>query len=298
MSNFLQYVFSGVTTGAVYALVAVGLTLIYNTTDVINFAQGSFLVIGGFAAISLHSAGLPLLLAVVLATLIGAAFGVLLYRGVIRVARRASVMAIVMITLGIFTIVENGGLLIYGSSPHNFPAFIGGGPIHIGGAVLEVQTLVAFGVTMLLGIALWAFYRFTMTGQGMLACAIQPEGAALVGIPVALMITLSFALSAGLGALGGTLIAPVTGIQYSMGFGIAVKAFAAAVLGGLGNVAGAIGGGIILGLLEAFAAGYGSSAYSDVVSYGLILLVLIALPSGLFGGRAEGRSHTAAGSAQ
>jgi branched-chain amino acid transport system permease protein len=105
---------------------------------------------------------------------------------------------------------------------------------------------------------------------------------------------LSFALSAGLGALGGALIAPVTGIQYSMGFGIAVKAFAASVLGGLGNVAGAIVGALGLGLLEAFTAGYGSTAYRDVVSYGLLLLVLLALPSGLLGGRAE-RSHTTAG---
>lgn len=295
MSEFLQYAFSGLTTGAVYALVAVGLTLIFNTTDVINFAQGSFLVIGGFLAITFHdSLGFPLLLAVVAAVLVGAAFGMVLYRTAIAPARGASVMDIVMITLGVFTVVENAALLIYGSAPRNFPDFINGGPIHIGGAVLSVQTLVAFGVTMIASGALFAFYRRTMLGQGMLACAIQPEGAVLVGIPVRRMIMLSFALSAGFGALGGALIAPVTGIQYSMGFGIAVKAFAAAVLGGLGNVAGAILGGLLLGLIEAFASGYGSTAYHDVVSYGILLAVLLALPSGLLRGRAE-RSHTAAG---
>lgn len=295
MDEFLQFTFSGLTTGAVYALVAIGLTLIFNTTDVVNFAQGSFLVVGGFAAISLHDGlHLPVAIAVVLAIAITTLAGMGLYRGVIAPARKASVMGIVMITLGVYTVVEAACLLIYGSSPRNFPAFVKADQLEIAGAVLSVQTIVVFVVTLVVAAALYLFYTRTMIGQAMLACAIDPQGAALMGIHVKQMIMISFGVSAALGALAGTLLAPITGIQYIMGFGISVKAFAAAVLGGLGNVPGAILGGLTLGLLEAFVAGYGSTAYRDLVTYAIILAVLLLLPSGMLGGRAE-RSHIKAG---
>lgn len=295
MAEFLQFLFSGLATGAVYALVAIGLTLIFNTTDVINFAQGSFLVVGGFAAISLHSSlGLPVLLCVVLAVIFGGLVGMAMYRGMIAPARKASVLGIVMLTLGIYTIIESGSLIIFGSSPRNFPNFVRGGSLRIRGAVLTIHTVVILGVTVLVALALWVFYKKTMIGQAMLACAIDPQGAALMGIHVRRMIMVSFGVAAGLGAVAGTLLAPITGIQYIMGFGISVKAFAAAVLGGLGNVPGAIVGGLTLGILESMVAGYGSTAYRDLVTYAIILVVLLALPSGLLGGRAE-RSHVAAG---
>lgn len=295
MDEFLQFTFSGLTTGAVYALVAIGLTLIFNTTDVINFAQGSFLVVGGFAAISLReSLGLPAPLAVVAAIVVTALLGMAMYRGVIAPARKASVMGIVMITLGVFTVIEAVSLLIYGSAPQSFPALFHTAPLRISGAVLSVQTIVVFVVTVAVAVVLYLFYNRTMIGQAMLACAIDPQGASLMGIHVRQMIMISFGVAAGLGGVAGVLLAPITGVQYIMGFGISVKAFAAAVLGGLGSIPGAILGGLTLGLVESFVAGYGSTAYRDLVTYGIILVVLLALPSGLVGGRA-GRSHTTAG---
>lgn len=295
MAEFLQFAFSGLTVGAIYALVALGFALIYNASHVINFAQGEFVTIGGMATVALIAggSGLPLLLAIPTAVMITALVGLALEKLAVEPAVSrpggASVVTIIIITIGASIFIRGIIQVALGKDFHRLPAFSGEVPIDILGARLQPQGVWVLGVTLLVVAGLWWFFGRTRFGKAMLATSHNRLAAQLVGIDTRLILLASFGLSAALGGLAGILTAPITLTKYDIGIMLGLKGFAAAILGGLGSGPGAIVGGIALGLAEALAAGYISSAYKDAVAFIIILAVLFVRPTGLLGGRSSER---------
>lgn len=283
MAEFLQFAFSGLTVGAIYALVALGFTLIFNSSDVVNFAQGEFVMLGGMVTVFATAAGVPLPLAALLAILVAVAVGLLLHRLAIEPARGASPITLIIITIGASILLRGLAATFFDKNYHSLPPFFGSEPLIIGGAALLPQSIVVLMGVGLIVVLLWAFLTRTLTGKAMLATAANRLAARLVGINTSAVVGLSFMISAAIGALGGILAAPITLTNYDVGTMLALKGFAAAMLGGMGNPLGAVAGGLVLGLLEAFAAGYVSSQYKDAVAFIVILLVLFSMPQGLFG---------------
>ncbi|MBU3029464.1 branched-chain amino acid ABC transporter permease [Paracoccus marinaquae] len=289
MDALLQFIFSGVTVGAVYALVALGFTIIYNASDVVNFAQGEFVMLGGMITVFAHQAGLPLPLAALLAILATAAIGVALNKLAIEPARGAPVVSLIIITIGASILIRGAAQLIFDKQLHRFPAFSGDDPIRVMGATILPQSLWVIGGALVVFFGLWLFFTRTLTGKAVLATANNRVAAQLVGINTSWVMTLSFGLSAAIGALAGVLVTPITLVAYDVGVGLALKGFAAAMLGGMGNPKGALVGGLALGLLEAMTAGYLSSQYKDAVAFIVILAVLFVMPQGIFGKKSTER---------
>jgi branched-chain amino acid transport system permease protein len=284
-----QYLLSGITTGAIYALVALGFALIYNASHVINFAQGEFVMIGGMASAFFFDAGLPLPVAVVLS--IGAAtlVGLLLEKLAIEPAREAPVVTLIIITIGASILLRGLAALVWDKKIHAVPAFSGDLPLQIAGATLLPQVLWVLGVSAVaVALLTWFFHR-TLTGKAILAVSHNRLAARLMGISVRRVLAVSFGLSAALGALAGVLISPIAFTSWDVGVMLGLKGFAAAILGGLGSSAGAVAGGLALGLMEALGAGYLSSAYKDVFAFLIIIAALVFLPHGLLGARGAER---------
>lgn len=289
MAEFLQLVFSGLTVGAVYALVALGFTLIYNASDVINFAQGDFVMIGGMGTVFLTAAGLALPVAAFIAIVAAVIVGLALHRFAIQPARGASPVALIMITIGASIFIRGVAQIVFDKQFHSLPAFSGSDPIHLGGATILPQSLWVMGGALVVVVGLYAFLEHTLLGKAVLATAANRLAARLVGINVTVILALAFGVSAAIGAVAGILVTPITLTRFDVGTLFALKGFAAAMLGGMGNPIGAVVGGLLIGLLETFGAGYLSSTYKDAVAFLAILLVLLFMPRGLFGGRSVER---------
>ncbi|WGG51136.1 branched-chain amino acid ABC transporter permease [Rugamonas sp. DEMB1] len=288
-AQFLQFLFSGMTVGAAYALAALGFTIIYNTSGVINFAQGEFIMLGGMLAAIMASAGVPLPLAIVVAVVLTGLVGLLMEKLVIEPAQNAQVVTLIIITIGASLVVRGLVQIWLGKATHSLPAFSGDTPIVVFGASLLPQSLWVLGVTLAIVGALGWFFGRTLLGKAMLATSHNKLAARLVGINTRRVLLFSFGLAALLGAVGGILVAPITYTSYDAGIMLGLKGFVAAVLGGLGGGLGAVAGGLILGIAEAMTAGYISSAYKDAVPFVLILLILFFLPRGLFGAKVSER---------
>jgi branched-chain amino acid transport system permease protein len=286
LSQFVQYFLSGITVGSIYAIVAIGFNIIYNTTGIINFAQGEFLVLGAMTAISLASL-LPLPLAILLAVLVTMAVGAAIDFAFIKWLKRPTVLRLVIITIGVSILIREAMLHIWDEKVRALPYFTGTevSSIRLLGAYISPQVLWVLGTSAVVVVALNLFFRFTLTGRAMRACSDNRTAARLCGIPAGGMVTLSFMLSAGIGALAGCVISPLTQTQYDMGASLAIKGFTVAILGGLGNSTAAVVAGLVLGLLEAFAISLLPLAYIDAVSIAVLLIVLFFRPSGLFGNR-------------
>ncbi|MGA7561948.1 MAG: branched-chain amino acid ABC transporter permease [Desulfobaccales bacterium] len=280
-----QYFISGLTNGAIYALIALGFGIIFNSTTIINFAQGEFVMLGAMCAISIYHLvpSLPLAFAggVVIVSLVGLVFE----RLALRPVGEASPLTLIIITVGAGVFLKGVAMLLWGKESYTLPPFSGEAPLHLGPATLLPQNLWVLGLTLVLVLALEAFFRLTLMGKAMRACAYNPRAARLVGIPASRMVQLSFALSALLGAGAGILIAPLTLGVYDMGTILGLKGFAAAIIGGLGSLLGGVLGGLLLGLAESFTSGLISSGYKDAVAFLLLLVVLFLRPRGLLGGR-------------
>jgi len=283
MPEFLQFLFSGLTVGAIYALVALGFTLIYNASDVINFAQGEFVMLGGMVTFFAHAAGLPLPLAALLAIIVATAVGLALHQFAIEPARGASAVTLIIITIGASIFLRGVAAVVFDKNFHSLPPLAGGEPWVIGGAALLPQSVIVLIGAGAIVVALWAFMTMTLTGKALVATAANRLAARLVGINTSALVGLAFAVSAAIGAIGGILMTPITLTSYDVGTLLALKGFAAAMLGGMGNPLGAVIGGLIVGLLEAFSAGYLSSSYKDAVAFLVILGVLFVMPHGLLG---------------
>lgn len=289
LAQFLQFLFSGITVGAAYALAALGFTIIYNTSSVINFAQGEFIMLGGMLSAALLAAGLPLPVAIALAIVLTGIAGLIVEKLAIEPAKNAEVVTLIIITIGASLTMRGLVQVWLGKGNHALPAFSGETPIRILGASLLPQSLWVLGVALLIVIILGWFFGKTVLGKAMLATSYNKLAAQLVGVNTKRILLLSFGLSAVLGAVGGIILAPITYTSYDIGIMLGLKGFVAAVLGGLGGGVGAIAGGLILGVAESMAAGYVSSAYKDAVPFVLILLILFFRPSGLFGAKVSER---------
>lgn len=289
MTELMQFLLSGITVGAVYALVALGFTIIYNASDVVNFAQGEFVMLGGMVTVFAWKAGIPLPLAAVLAIALTAAIGVAFNRLAIETARGAPVVSLIIITIGASIFIQGVAQVVFDKQLHRLPAFSGDEPVRILDATILPQSFWVIGGAMAVFIGLWLFFTKTLLGRAVLATSNNRVAAQLVGINTAFVMTLSFGLSAAIGALAGVLVTPITLTSYNVGIGLALKGFAGAMLGGMGNPKGALVGGLLLGLLESFTAGYVSSQYKDAVAFVVILAVLFAMPQGLYGRRSTER---------
>ncbi|MFM8799004.1 MAG: branched-chain amino acid ABC transporter permease [Tagaea sp.] len=284
MDEFLQFLFSGLTRGSIYALVGIGFAIIYNASHVINFAQGEFVMIGGMAAVFITAnAGLPLIAAIPLALAIAGVAGVALERFAVAPARGASVVTLIIITIGASIFLRGVVEVAIGKRDYALPAFSGDTPIRIGGATLHPQSLWILGTLAVVVLALKWFFERTRPGKAMLATSHNRLAAQLAGIETRHVMLTAFALSAMLGALAGLLTAPITLTRFDIGIMLGLKGFCAAILGGLGSPYGAVAGGLALGLAEAMTGGYVSSAYQDAVAFAIILAVLFVRPQGLFG---------------
>ncbi|MCA1907108.1 MAG: branched-chain amino acid ABC transporter permease [Magnetospirillum sp.] len=283
MAELLQYLFAGLTSGAIYALAGLGFAIIYNASHVINFAQGEFIMIGGMATATLTAAGVPLPAAALAAMALTMLVGVALEKFAIEPARDADVVTIIIITIGASIFLRGAAQVVWDKEFHSLPPFSGEDPIRVLGATLMPQSLWVVGVAMAVIAGLWWFFNRTLFGKAMLATSFNRLAAQLMGIGVKKVLLVSFALSAALGAIGGIVVTPIAFTNYEAGIMLGLKGFSAAVLGGLGNGMGAVVGGLIVGIAEALGAGYVSSAYKDAIAFVIILFVLFFMPNGLFG---------------
>jgi branched-chain amino acid transport system permease protein len=289
MAEFLQFLISGLTVGAVYALVALGFTLIYNASGVVNFAQGEFVMLGGMVTVFVSAAGVPLPLAALIAVCVAVVIGLLLHRFAIEPARGASAVTLIIITIGASILLRGIAQIVFDKQFHKLPAFSGDTPVEVFGAAVQPQSFWVLGGAAVVVLGLYAFLERTVLGKAVLATAANRLAARLVGINTTTIMALAFGGSAAIGAIAGILVTPITLTSYDVGTLLALKGFAAAMLGGMGNPLGAVVGGLLIGLLEAFGAGYLSSTYKDAFAFLVILVVLFAAPQGLFGRRAVER---------
>jgi len=280
----LQYLLSGITKGSIYAVVAIGFNLIYSATGVLNFAQGEFVMLGGMIAVTL-AFYLPLPVAVATAvvavTLVGCLLEILFFRKL----RRHSILHMIIITIGLSIVIQEAALHVWDEKVRSLPYFTGNeiSSVRLFGATISPQVLWVLGTVAALVLLLHGFLKYTMQGRAMRACSSNPEAATLAGINIQNMRTLAFGLSAALGAIAGCVISPITMTHYEMGASLAIKGFAAAILGGLGNPMAAVLGGLAVGVLEAFSVSQMPAAYNDVTPFAVLLLVLFIRPHGLFG---------------
>jgi branched-chain amino acid transport system permease protein len=284
VAALLQFVIAGLKSGAIYSLIALGFTIVYAATGAINFAQGEFFMLGGMLGVLYVKLGVPLPLAIVLSVGTTAALGALFEILAIRPIADGDPLRIIMVTIGGSIVIRQMVLHLLGPDEMPLAPFTEGPSFFFLGAAAERQTLWIWAITLAAVVALVVLYRRTAFGRAMTATSLNRDAARLVGIDTRTMVTWSFALAAGLGAVAGLAVAPLTQTAFDVGAGIGVKGFAAAILGGLGNPVAAVGGGLILGLLESLTAGYINPLYKDAVALVVLLAVLFVRPQGLFGG--------------
>lgn len=285
-AQLLQFLLAGLTAGSMYALVAFGLGLIYRTTSILNIAQGEFSMIGAMTAIFLTAkAGLPLPVAFVLAVAVASLAGLAMERLAVRPTRAYPTLVVVVMTVGAAMVFQGLVVSTIGQDSYLLQPFTGDRPIQLMGAAILPQALWMLGVGLLLSAVFWLFFSRTTLGIAMRASAENPLGASLVGIRVERMVMGAFVLSAVIGAIAGVLIAPIVFTNFLTGIALTLKGCVAAVLGGIHSNMGAVLGGLVLGLLESFVAGLFPSMYKDVITMGLLIVILCAMPSGLIGER-------------
>ena len=286
MQELLQYLFSGVTNGAVYAVIALGFSMLFNTTGLINFAHGEFVMLGAMGLTTLWKGfHLPLPVAFVLSVTGVALVGALLDRLALRNVRKPHPIVLVIITIGASILIRGIAMPVWGKDARSVPPFTPHAPFELAGATLLPQSLWILGLVVVTVAALQYFYRRTLTGKAMEACAVSRKAASILGIPEDRMVLLAFAMSAAMGGIGGVLLAPLTMSSYDMGMGLGLKGFCAAMLGGLGSSWGALLGGLLLGILEALGVGFFSSGLKDAVAFILLLVILYVRPGGILGAK-------------
>ena len=284
MQDLLQFLFAGVTSGAIYALIALGFNVVHNTMGIVNFAQVDFVSLGGMFLFSgLYWSGLPIVVALPLAVVAVTLVGIGVERFGLRPSRSRNHLVLIFLTIGLSIILRGGMKLIWGKNRMAVPPLFGDQPLHVAGATIVPQAVAILATAALAIVLLVFFFRGTRLGLAMRAVASNQTAAQVVGIHVGRVRAASFAVAGGLGALAGVLITPITTLSYDVGVLLGLKGFAAAILGGFGSFPGAIIGGIVLGLLESLSAGYWSSAYKDVVAFVILLLVLFVRPKGIMG---------------
>ena len=282
-----QLAFTGLAIGGVYALIALGIVLIYRATNVVNFAQGEFCMLGAYALVFIsQGTRLDYFLAAAVALALMAILGLLFALGLYYPLRNRSFLPVIIATIGASIMFQNGALAVFGPSPEKVRPVIEAGPtggVMLGGVFFDYQYVVILGVTLVLVVTQYAFFEYTLLGKKMQATSQDKDMARLLGIPVTLMIALTFVYSTVLGGLAGMLVAPIYFVTHKMGAVLGLKAFAVTIAGGFGDVRGAIAGGLALGVIETFGAAYVSVVYKDAFAFLLLILFLLFRPQGIFG---------------
>ncbi len=275
LTLFLQLLLPGLTTGCVYALVAVGFVICANVSGVVNLAQGEFVMIGGMAASWLVTAGLPLPAAILIAMLVGAALGATQEKLTLAPVRHAPPFIQVTTTVGVAIVIRGFALVLFGTDPLTLPNFTGDGVFFVLGAVLPIQALWVWGTTAALLAATFGVLRYTDIGRAVRACSINLQAARLMGVDAERLRVIVFAVSGAVGALAGAVVTPIVLSSWDAGVSYGLKGFAGAIIGGFRSPLLAVAGGIGIGLVEAFGAGYISSGWKDFIVYGVLLGYLL-----------------------
>ena len=284
LSINLQILFSGLAVGAIYSLVALGFVLIIRATNVVNFAQGDFAMLGAFAMMTLLTLlKLPYWLSLLLALAVMTVFGVIFNYGVYYPLRNRSFLPVIISTLGASIFLQNTVLAVFGPQAQPLEKVFKSSGFEIGGVFLDSQYLVILAVTVVAVAFQYFLFEHTLLGKKLQATSQDKDMARLLGIPVVWMIAITFIYSATLGGLAGILIGPVLFVSIGMGSIIALKAFSATIIGGFGDVTGAIVGGLLLGVVESFAGAYISVPYKDAFGFLLLFIFLLIRPQGIFG---------------
>jgi branched-chain amino acid transport system permease protein len=284
MGIALQLLFTGLGIGSIYALVALGFVLIYRATNVVNFAQGDFAMLGAFSMVVLCiDLELPYWLGILVTLAVMLVFGALFNRAVYYPLRNRGFQPVIISTIGASILLENGVLAAYGPRPQTLTSFFSSQGVSVGPIFFDSQYLLILGVTVVMVTLQYLFFERTLLGKKMQATSQDKEMASLLGIPVARMIMLTFMYNSTLGGLAGILVAPILFVSVGMGSSIALKAFAASIVGGFGSVTGAIIGGLALGVVETFGAAYISVPYKDAFAFIVLVIFLLFRPQGLFG---------------
>ena len=291
MTTFLQQLVNGLSLGSIYALIALGYTMVYGVLRLINFAHGDVYMVGAYAGyyLSRKLAGkepsiVSAVLVMVGAMLVCAVLGLIIERFAYRPVRRASRLTLLITAIGVSLFIENAGQLVFGPDPKFFPSLAPPGDFMIAGVRLTSEQLTVIGISFLLMVGLRFFIQKTRTGKAMRAVSFNLDASKLMGISTDRIIAITFALGSALAAAGGVLIGmQIPKIDPLMGIIYGLKAFVAAVLGGIGNIPGAVLGGLLIGTSEVMVVGYLSSTYRDAIAFGILILVLLLRPQGILG---------------
>jgi len=279
-----QLLFTGLGIGAIYALVALGFVLLIRAASVVNFAQGEFSMLGAYAMVVLAAQlGLPYYVALPIAVVLMAGFGVVFAGATYWPLRHRGQLPVIISTIGASIFLANTVLFLYGPSPAVLPGLFDSPGFEVGGVFMDSQYIVIIVAAALMVLLQFLIFEKTLLGKKLQATSQDKEMASLLGIPVAAMVLITFAYSAALGGLAGILVAPVLFVSVGMGALISLKAFAANIIGGFGNIPGAILGGLALGIVETFGAAFISVPYKDAIAFAVLLLFLLIRPQGLFG---------------
>lgn len=289
MGDLLQFIVTGLTIGSIYAIVALGFVTIYSVTRVINLAQGEFVMLGAMVMFTLVNSGVPYWISFILTIAIVVIIGWLIEMTVIKKAKGADPLSLIILTIGVAIFIRGIASMIWGKGAVSVAAFTDNQPINIAGASLTPQSVWVMVIMLLIVTMLFFLIERTILGKAFQACSVNPRAARLMGISPAKMSSFSFALSAGLGAVAGLAIAPILFPSYDMGIMLGIKGFSAAIFGGLGSAPGAVLGGLTIGLIESLGAGYISSGLKDAIAFTVVLVVLILRPSGLLGEKNVGK---------
>ena len=288
MTDFLQLFFSGLATGSIYALAALGFTLLWQASGTINFAQGEFVMLPAFMLLGFMALGAPLLVSFVLTILLAVLLlGWLFKRGVVDPLFKFGMMPIVVATIGLSIALRNGVRAGYSAEAHPFPGLFADKIYNIAGVTITLQDIGTFALAMVIVLATQAFLAKTITGRAMQAVAQNTESASVLGINVPRMIFYTFAINAVLAVAAALLVTPTYLAKFDMGEGLGTKAFFAAIIGGFNNSRGALLGGLIVGVCENLAAAYISPAYKDAVALIIFMVVILFKPQGLLGKKEE-----------
>lgn len=285
-----RIIVSGLVVGSIYGLIALGYSLIYKASGLMSFTQGDMLTLGAFLGYTLYGVvGLPFFLSFIIVVVLMFLLGYSIEKSVINRLIKKGTLPIytVLATIAISYIIQNSSMVIFGSEmkyfPPIFPSFTS---INIFGVSLQTEAVLCIAVSIVCMILFTIFMKYTSLGTSMRAAAMDPLAARACGIDVSLTTGLAWGIASGIAALGGLLLGPVYGVYTTLGAIIGRKGFSSAVIGGFGNMTGAIVGGIALGLIETLISGYISSAYKDIIAYSLLLIFLFLKPTGIFNERA------------
>lgn len=285
MSILIQCLISGISVGAIYAIIALAYTILFGTLKTANFAMGDIYMIGMFLGFTFYvTAALPFIVALILSIIITVIVLLLLERAIFRPILKVSSLYLFITTIGMATFLRNAAQLVFGTEAHTFPALFGSTPIKITENIsIMPQNLIIIGVAVILVIALFIFMKKTKTGLAMSSVSMNAFAASLMGVNYSRITVITYAIAAALASIAGVFTAPIYTVTTTVGASIGLKALIAAVMGGFGNSAGAILGGVLLGLIETLGATYISSAYKDAFAFIFLIIILFVRPQGILG---------------